>query len=270
MNNELESIQKAKSADETLNSNLLKKNASLDMQLSELTEASEEDRRTRATLNNKIRQLEEDLAVAVEARDDALDAQEKIEKEVKEVKSLLAEARKKLDEENREVMEELRKKKEKELSAEKERADMAEQARDKAERAKKKAIQEAEDVQKELTDVVAATREMERKMRKFDQQLAEERNNTLLAQQERDMAHQMLRDAETKALVLSNELSEKKDIVDQLEKDKRTLKLEIDNLVRNLSSYHRISMIIYRPPPRMMLERMFTSWRRRNVALMKS
>nr|AAC47238.1 non-muscle myosin heavy chain II [Caenorhabditis elegans] len=230
MNNELESIQKAKSADETLNSNLLKKNASLDMQLSELTEASEEDRRTRATLNNKIRQLEEDLAVAVEARDDALDAQEKIEKEVKEVKSLLAEARKKLDEENREVMEELRKKKEKELSAEKERADMAEQARDKAERAKKKAIQEAEDVQKELTDVVAATREMERKMRKFDQQLAEERNNTLLAQQERDMAHQMLRDAETKALVLSNELSEKKDIVDQLEKDKRTLKLEIDNL----------------------------------------
>uniref|UniRef100_A0A1I7T443 Myosin motor domain-containing protein n=1 Tax=Caenorhabditis tropicalis TaxID=1561998 RepID=A0A1I7T443_9PELO len=230
MDNELENIQKAKSAEETINSNLLKKNASLDMQLSELTEASEEDRRTRANLTNRIRQLEEDLAVAIEAKEDALSAQEKLDREAKELKVQLAEARKKLDEDNREAMEEIRKKKEKELLAEKERADAAEQARDKAERAKKKAIQEAEDVQKEYTDMMAATREMERKQRKHDQQLADEKNNTLLAQQERDMAHQMLRDAETRALVLSNELSEKKDTIDLLEKEKRTLKLEIDNL----------------------------------------
>lgn len=233
MNNELENIQKAKSAEETLNSNLLKKNASLDMQLSELTEASEEDRRTRANLNNKIRQLEEDLAVAIEAKEDALAAQEKIDREARELKTQLAEARKKLDEENREVMEEMRKKKEKELLAEKERADAAEQARDKAERAKKKAIQEAEDVQKEYSDMMAATRELERKQRKHEQQLADEKNNTLLVMQERDMAQQTLRDAETRALVLANELSEKKDIIDQLEKEKRTLKLEIDNLASN-------------------------------------
>ncbi|CAI2312949.1 unnamed protein product [Caenorhabditis sp. 36 PRJEB53466] len=230
MNNELENIQKAKSAEEVLNSNLLKKNASLDMQLTELTEASEEDRRNRANLNNKVRQLEEELAVAIEAKEDAVSAQEKSEKEAKELKVQLADARKKLDEENREVMEEMRKKKEKELVAEKERADAAEQAREKAERAKKKAIQEAEDALKELTDVMAATREMERKQRKFDQQLADEKNNTLLALQERDTAQQMLRDAETKALVLSNELAEKKEQVEQLEKEKRTLKLEIDNL----------------------------------------
>ncbi|PIC50791.1 hypothetical protein B9Z55_001555 [Caenorhabditis nigoni] len=233
MNNELENIQKAKSAEETLNSNLLKKNASLDMQLSELTEASEEDRRTKVNLNNKIRQLEEDLAIAIEAKEDALAAQEKIDKEARDLKLQLAEAKKKLDEENREVMEEMRKKKEKELLAEKERADSAEQARDKAERAKKKALQEAEDVQKEYSDMMAATREMERKQRKHEQQLADEKNNTLLAVQERDMAQQMIRDAETKALVLSNELSEKKDLIDQLEKDKRMLKLEIDNLASN-------------------------------------
>ncbi|CAP28112.2 Protein CBR-NMY-2 [Caenorhabditis briggsae] len=233
MNNELENIQKAKSAEETLNSNLLKKNASLDMQLSELTEASEEDRRTKVNLNNKIRQLEEDLAIAIEAKEDALAAQEKIDKEARDLKLQLAEAKKKLDEENREVMEEMRKKKEKELLAEKERADSAEQARDKAERAKKKALQEAEDVQKEYSDMMAATREMERKQRKHEQQLTDEKNNTLLAVQERDMAQQMIRDAETKALVLSNELSEKKDLIELLEKDKRMLKLEIDNLVRS-------------------------------------
>lgn len=230
MNNELENIQKAKSAEETLNSNLLKKNASLDMQLSELTEASEEDRRTRANLNNKIRQLEEDLALAIEAKEDALAAQEMLDKEARELRTQLADARKKLDEENREVMEEMRKKKEKELIAEKERADAAEAARDKAERAKKKAIQEAEDVQKEYSDMMAATREMERKQRKHEQQLADERNNTVVALQERDMAQQMLRDAETKALMMVNELTEKKDLVEQLEKEKRTLKLEIDNL----------------------------------------
>ncbi|ULU11166.1 hypothetical protein L3Y34_014981 [Caenorhabditis briggsae] len=233
MNNELENIQKAKSAEETLNSNLLKKNASLDMQLSELTEASEEDRRTKVNLNNKIRQLEEDLAIAIEAKEDALAAQEKIDKEARDLKLQLAEAKKKLDEENREVMEEMRKKKEKELLAEKERADSAEQARDKAERAKKKALQEAEDVQKEYSDMMAATREMERKQRKHEQQLTDEKNNTLLAVQERDMAQQMIRDAETKALVLSNELSEKKDLIELLEKDKRMLKLEIDNLASN-------------------------------------
>ncbi|EGT54268.1 CBN-NMY-2 protein [Caenorhabditis brenneri] len=230
MNTELEGIQKAKSEGETLNSNLLKKNASLDMQLTELTEASEEDRRTRANLASRIRQLEEDLAVAIEAKEDALTAQEKLDREAKELKTQLAEARKKLDEENREAMEEIRKKKEKELLAEKERADAAEQARDKAERAKKKAIQEAEDIQTEFTNMMAATREMERKQRKHEQQLADERNNTLQAQQERDLAQQMLRDAETKALVLSNELFERKEAVEQLEKDKRTLKMEIDNL----------------------------------------
>ncbi|CAI5438856.1 unnamed protein product [Caenorhabditis angaria] len=233
LNGELESMQKSKDSEATRNSNLLKKIANLDMQLSELTEASEEDRKTRTALTTKIRQLEDDLTVANEARDEAIGAFEKVEKEVKELKVQLAEARKKLDEENNEKVEELRKKKERELIAEKERADAAEQGREKAERAKKKALQEAEDVQKEITDLVASMREMERKQRKFDQLLADERNKTSVAQQERDNSQQLLREAETKNLLVSNELGDLKAMIEQLEKEKRVLKLEVDNLASN-------------------------------------
>ncbi|CAB3408223.1 unnamed protein product [Caenorhabditis bovis] len=230
INTELESMQKAKDSETTRNANLLKKIASLDMQLTEMTEASEEDRRNRTNLQNRIRQLEDELVVANELREEAAAAQEKAEKEAKETKAQLLEAKKRLEDESKEKFVEIQRKKERELVAEKERADAAEQAREKAERAKKKAIQEAEDAQRELTEIQAALREMERKQRKFDQQLSEERNNTTLAQQERDSAQQMLREAETRNLVIMNDMSELKDEIEQLEKERRTLRLEVDNL----------------------------------------
>ncbi|CAD6199075.1 unnamed protein product [Caenorhabditis auriculariae] len=228
--NELEALSKAKDTESTTNANLLKKIASLDMQLTELTEASEEDRRNRANLHARIRQLEEELSTAVEQKEEAVGASEKIGKELSVARQQLAEGRKKLDEELNEKIEEVRRKKDREVAAEKERADEAEAVRDKAERAKRKAQQEAEDAQRELADLSAATRDMERRQRKFDQQLADERSNVLLAQQERDSAQQMLRESETRQLVLTNEISELKDAIEQLEKERRNLRLEVDNL----------------------------------------
>lgn len=85
----------------------------------------------------------------------------------------------------------------------------------------------------ELENVRTAHREMEKKQRKFDQQLAEERAHIQKTALERDAYAQESRDRETKLLSLQNDLEVLRGQFDDSERVRRMLQLELDETVSN-------------------------------------
>ncbi|KAK6027880.1 myosin head [Ostertagia ostertagi] len=237
---DLDAALKGREMDAEANGSLLKKIANLEMEISELTEASssnfliacaaEETARNRSNLTVKLRKAEDEAAELRDAQDELKQLMEKSEKEVASLKSQLLDSRKRFDEELADAVGEVQRKLSRELVTVENRVTEAEAARDKAERAKVKAQQEAEDACREITEITASIREFERKQRKFDQLLAEERATTAKAITDRDLAQQQARDAETRYLNAVKELKDLQGQVDAFEKERRMLRLEVDNL----------------------------------------
>ena len=73
---------------------------------------------------------------------------------------------------------------------------------------------------------------MEKKQKRFDQLLAEERTNLQKITAERDAFAQETRDRETRILVLNNEMQEMRKQLEDLGRVKNQLQLELDELVR--------------------------------------
>ncbi|KIH67574.1 M protein repeat protein, partial [Ancylostoma duodenale] len=160
--------------------------------------------------------------------------------EIASLKSQIAEARKRFDEELEQHVADLQRKAARDLTEALNRAEEADAAREKAERAKLKAQQEvlaiykADDATREVTEIASVLREYERKQRKIDQQFAEEKANTSKAISERDAAQQQARDAETRYLNAVKESKELQDQIEVMEKERRMLRLEVDNLIVEL------------------------------------
>ncbi|RCN39601.1 myosin head [Ancylostoma caninum] len=228
--NELDVAAKARESDVEKNGNLLKKIANLEMTIAEMTEASEEANKNRSTLVAKLRKAEDEIAALLDAQEDIKQASEKAEKEIASLKSQIAEARKRFDDELEQHVADLQRKAARDLTEALNRAEEADAAREKAERAKLKAQQEADDATREVTEIAAALREYERKHRKIDQQFAEEKANTSKAISERDAAQQQARDAETRFLNAVKESKELQEQIETMEKERRLLRLEVDNL----------------------------------------
>uniref|UniRef100_A0A0K0D8R9 Myosin_tail_1 domain-containing protein n=1 Tax=Angiostrongylus cantonensis TaxID=6313 RepID=A0A0K0D8R9_ANGCA len=83
----------------------------------------------------------------------------------------------------------------------------------------------------ELENVCAASREMEKRQRKFENQLAEERENVQKATREQDAHVQKLRSSEATILSLRNELKQLNETIDEKERVRRMLQLEQDESV---------------------------------------
>lgn len=76
-----------------------------------------------------------------------------------------------------------------------------------------------------------ASREAEKRQRKFDQQQAEYRTNLQNAVAERDGLEQGMRDQESKILSLGNEIGDLQQRLDEAERTKRFLQQELDEQV---------------------------------------
>uniref|UniRef100_A0A0K0CV88 Myosin_tail_1 domain-containing protein n=1 Tax=Angiostrongylus cantonensis TaxID=6313 RepID=A0A0K0CV88_ANGCA len=230
LTSELETVLEGRESEMRIHGDLLKKIAVLDLQISEMTEAGEEANFARSNLTAKLRKAEDNLAESLETQFELKQAVEKSEKEAASLRSQLADARKRLDEAVTESVEEAKRVHGRELAAAIDRAEEAEVARDKAQHAKLKAQQEAEDAYREVNEITSSLRECERRQRKFDQQLADEKVLTNRATSERDVAQQQARDAETRFLNAVKELKDLREQNEALEKERRFLRLEVDNL----------------------------------------
>uniref|UniRef100_A0A915KK39 Myosin tail domain-containing protein n=1 Tax=Romanomermis culicivorax TaxID=13658 RepID=A0A915KK39_ROMCU len=83
----------------------------------------------------------------------------------------------------------------------------------------------------ELENLRASNRNLEVRQRKFDQHLAEEKSKIIHAISERDAAAQDARDKEAKLLSLQKDFEEIQIRMEENEKSKTFLKLELDDLM---------------------------------------
>ncbi|EPB80897.1 myosin head [Ancylostoma ceylanicum] len=228
---ELEHISRAREDEEQLVSNLNRKVAALEEQLHELSDQVQEETRLKLAQINRVRQLEEEKATIAEERDEIDAARQHMERDITVLRQQLTEARKKADEGVIQQMEELRKKAQRDLENTQHQLEESEASKERLVQSKKKLQQELEDANIELENIRTASREMEKRQKKFDMQLAEERANVQKAILERDAHAQESRDRETRILSLVNELEQLKGAIDETERVRRMLQLELDESI---------------------------------------
>ncbi|KAK6059852.1 hypothetical protein COOONC_02495 [Cooperia oncophora] len=205
---ELEQLCRTREDEEQMVSNLNRKIAALEEQLHEVSDQVQEETRAKLAQINRARQLEEEKAALLEERDELDAVRQHMERDMMTLRQQLVEARKKADEGVIQQVEELRKKNVADLFN-----------------------FQLEDANIELENIRTASREMEKRQKKFDMQLAEERANVQKAILERDAHAQESRDRETRILSLVNELEQMKGAIDETERVRRMLQLELDESI---------------------------------------
>uniref|UniRef100_A0A0R3S3V9 Myosin heavy chain, nonmuscle n=1 Tax=Elaeophora elaphi TaxID=1147741 RepID=A0A0R3S3V9_9BILA len=228
---ELDSVVKQKEEDEQNVSALQRKITLLQQQLAEAQDQLQQETRSKLAMQTRVRQLEDDLIESHEMRDEVELKRKELEGQLDSARMALAGAKKKADEGVLQQIEEMKKKAQRDLEVTQKTLAEMEVARDRVERSKRKLQQEVEDANIELNNVRAYSRDLEKKQRRFDQQLAEERANLQKVINERDALAQESRDRETRILSLNNELESLRCQLEESERVKRMLQMELDESV---------------------------------------
>ncbi|PIO77322.1 myosin head [Teladorsagia circumcincta] len=228
---ELEQLCRTREDEEQMVSNLNRKIAALEEQLHEVTDQVQEETRAKLAQINRVRQLEEEKGALLEERDELDAVRQHMERDIMTIRQQLVEARKKADEGVMQQVEELRKKAQRDLENCQHLLEESEVGKERLMQSKKKLQQELEDANIELENIRTASREMEKRQKKFDMQLAEERANVQKAILERDAHAQESRDRETRILSLVNELEQMKGAIDETERVRRMLQIELDESI---------------------------------------
>ncbi|CAB3385979.1 Hypothetical predicted protein [Cloeon dipterum] len=206
--------------------------SAMEGQLSETQVLLEEETKAKLALSSKLRQLETEKDALQEQMEEEEQAKRNLEKQVAAALAQAQEARKRADEEAENVvtLEEQRKRLAKELEAMQRLAEELQAANDKLEKSRKKLQAELEDTTIDLEAQRGKVVELEKKQRNFDKVLAEEKTVADQIAQERDNAEREAREKETKVLSLTRELEEMNERVEELERGKRMLQSELDEL----------------------------------------
>ncbi|XP_044253339.1 myosin heavy chain, non-muscle isoform X1 [Tribolium madens] len=213
----------------------LKNQGTIESQFAEAQSALEEETRQKLALSSKLRQLESEKENLQEQIEEEEEAKKNLEKQLNAVTIQLAEAKKKAEDEAEQsaILEESKKKLAKDLELLQRQVEELTAANDKLERSKKKVAAELEDTNIDLEAQRQKVAELEKKQKNFDKVLAEEKQVSEQLMAEKDAAEREAREKETRVLSLSRELDESNVKVEELERIKRQLQAELDELVNN-------------------------------------
>uniref|UniRef100_A0AAR2IWC3 Myosin-9 n=1 Tax=Pygocentrus nattereri TaxID=42514 RepID=A0AAR2IWC3_PYGNA len=191
----------------------------------------QEETRQKLALNTRLRQLEEEQNRLKEQLEEEEESKKSTEKQLSATQ--LAELRKKMEAEAQslESSEEGKKKLQREFEALNQRLEEKTSAYDKLEKTKVRLQRELDDVLVGHDHLRQTTQELERKQKKFDQLLAEEKSVSARYAEERDRAEAEAREKETKALALTRELEAMTDQRNELDRASKLLKAEMEDLV---------------------------------------
>ncbi|KRZ80069.1 Myosin heavy chain, non-muscle, partial [Trichinella papuae] len=212
---ELENAQKTAEDAETKLTSAMKELALVQLQFAELQDLLQEETRAKLLLQNKLRNLENDCTLVKEQKEELEEGKLNAEKTIQALQLQMVELKKKNEEVSVEIMEEAKKKAQKEIEI------------------VQKKLQEVmvEDLKVEFENLKASHSEMEKKQRKFDQQLADERSNSAKLNCELDVATQDIRERETKILSLTKELEELREQLSEADRVKRCMQLELNDFI---------------------------------------
>lgn len=106
-------------------------------------------------------------------------------------------------------------------------------------------VLKVEDLTIELDSQRTKVSDLEKKQRKFDQLLAEEKAISERMAQERDNSEREVREKETKILSLVRDLEEREERNEELERVRKQLQAELDELVNNQGTADKNVCFIY-------------------------
>ncbi|KAM9779779.1 LOW QUALITY PROTEIN: myosin-14-like [Neosynchiropus ocellatus] len=207
--------------------------SSLSAQLQDAQELLAEETRQKLQVSGRLRQLEDERVSLMEQLDEESEAKRAMERQVSGLNMQVCDYKKKLDDvsSSLEMMEETKKRLQRDLEAM--TCDYEEKvtALDKADKSRGRLQQELEDVLMELDAQRQLVSNMEKKQRKFDQMVSEERAVSCKFAEERDRAEADAREKETRVLALTRALEENQDALEETEKMVKLLRLEIEDLI---------------------------------------
>uniref|UniRef100_A0A673BV97 Myosin, heavy chain 14, non-muscle n=1 Tax=Sphaeramia orbicularis TaxID=375764 RepID=A0A673BV97_9TELE len=230
---EIESVSSNLSSSDSKSLRLTKEVSSLENQLHDAQELLQEETRQKLALGSRVRALEEERNGLMERLEEEEERAKELTRQIQTHTQQLAELRKQSEEVNTavEAGEEIRRKLQRELDSATQRERQKEEEKERVERQRERLREEIEDmtlaVQRERQNCTA----LEKRQKKFDQCLAEEKAVSARLAEERDRAEADSREKETKYLALSRALQEVQDQKEELERSNKQLRLEMEQLV---------------------------------------
>uniref|UniRef100_A0A8C5C3A0 Myosin-9 n=1 Tax=Gadus morhua TaxID=8049 RepID=A0A8C5C3A0_GADMO len=178
-------------------------------------------------VNTRLRQLEDEQHNLREMLEEEEESKRSVEKQV------LADMKKKMEQEalTLDGSEEGRKRVQRELEAVVQQLEERSSAYDKLDKTKTRVQQELDDLMVDQDHLRQIVSNLEKKQKKFDQMLAEEKTTSTKYAEERDRAEAEAREKETRALALTRELEAMAGLKDELDRTNKTLRAEMDDLV---------------------------------------
>lgn len=228
----MDHLNRVREEEEQAFANMQRRLASAEAQIQEMNEQIQEETRLKIAHINRARQLEDEKNALLDEKEEAEGLRAHLEKEIQMARQAVADARKKADEAVNQQIGEIRKKHLRDIEDLQKKLGESENAKERALQSKKKIQQDFEDISLELDNVRTSHKDAEKRQKKFEAQMAEERATVQKALIDRDTMSQELRDRETRVLSLMNEVDIMKEQLEESDRIRRALQQELQDSVR--------------------------------------
>eukprot|EP00064_Thunnus_orientalis_P005996 superscaffoldBa00000604_g6010 len=207
--------------------------SAVESQLQDVQELLQEETRQKLSLGTRLRQLEDEQNNLKEQLEEEEESKRNVEKQLQTVQAQLADMKKKLEQDAGclETAEEGKKRFQRDLESTSQRLEEKCAAYEKLDKTKTRLQQELDDLLVDQDHLRQIVSNLEKKQKKFDQMLAEEKNISARYAEERDRAEAEAREKETRALALTRELESLMDMKDELDRNNKLLRAEMEDLV---------------------------------------
>ncbi|KAJ8345286.1 hypothetical protein SKAU_G00294790 [Synaphobranchus kaupii] len=233
MQTELDSVNMLLSDVEGKSIKATKDCSAVESALQDVQELLQEETRQKLSASTRMRQMEEEQNNLREQLEEEEEAKRGVEKQLFTVQAQFADLKKKMEQEMGclETAEEGKKRLQRDLESTNQRLDEKNTAFDKMEKTKTRLQQELDDLMVDQDHLRQIVSNLEKKQKKFDQLLAEEKSISSRYAEERDRAEAEAREKETRALALTRELETISDMKDELDRANKLLRAEMEDLV---------------------------------------
>ncbi|XP_069381002.1 myosin-9-like isoform X2 [Paralichthys olivaceus] len=207
--------------------------SAVESQLQDVQELLQEETRQKLSHGTRMRQLEDEQNNLKEQLEEEEAAKKNLEKQLQIVQAQLVEMKKRVEQDAGclETAEEGKKRLQRDLEATNQRLEEKCAAFDKMDKTKTRLQQELDDLLVDQDHLRQIVSNLEKKQKKFDQMLAEEKNISARYAEERDRAEAEAREKETRALALTRELDSLMDTKEELDRNNKLLRAEMEDLV---------------------------------------
>ncbi|XP_055766155.1 myosin-10-like isoform X1 [Salvelinus fontinalis] len=233
LQSEMETLSSSLSSSDSKSLRLNKEVSSLESQLHDAQELLQDETRQKLALGSRVRALEEERNGLMERVEEEEERAKDLSRQIQTHTQQLAELRRQSEEVNAavEAGEETRRKLQRDLDQAVQREQQKEEEKERVERQRERLREEIEDMTLALQREKQNCTTLEKRQKKFDQCLSEEKAVSARLAEERDRAEADSREKETRSLALARALQEAQDQRDELERSNKQLRIDMEQLV---------------------------------------